>query len=181
MTHRGLTWDTLRVADLFNSLENLRIAEFRETQDCTAGLDWLDDLGAIVASKREARSGRVNLHGASKSLLCRCGHRVGLVQNDDLVSTSRQCHLLLREHLDLVAHHIDPSNPFHHSTISISLLSIHCVCHAPIITCVEFEDGVLGRCPEKRSGKAQDAGGLAGAWRTRQNQVVHVPIFGDCT
>ncbi len=36
-----------------------------------------------------------------------CAAPVCLVQDDDLVAAGRQCHLLLRKHLDLVAHHIN--------------------------------------------------------------------------
>ncbi len=33
---------------------------------------------------------------------------VGLVQDDDLVSSFGQCDFLLSKHLDLVPHHVDP-------------------------------------------------------------------------
>ncbi len=53
----------------------------RGSWDCVMRSHWPAD---VVADEAEACGARLFLHGASESRLSRAGHRVGLVQDDDL-------------------------------------------------------------------------------------------------
>jgi hypothetical protein len=51
----------------------------------------------------------MEFHNTAKRLLCGSGHAVRFVKNDDFVSIRREIDVLLRKHLNFVAHHVDPS------------------------------------------------------------------------
>jgi len=89
--------------------EDLGVGELAVPEHGASGLDGFDDLLAVVAGQGEAGRVRVNFHGPPESLLRAVRHAVRLVQDDDFVSAGGQGNLLLGEHFDLVAHHVDAS------------------------------------------------------------------------
>ena len=56
-------------ANVLETLEDLRVRELREAQDCATTLNGLDYFRGVVARKRKARGGGVELHGAAHCLL----------------------------------------------------------------------------------------------------------------
>eukprot|EP00955_Chlamydomonas_euryale_P107836 365803-Chlamydomonas_euryale.AAC.14 len=99
------------------ALEDVDVSNLGVAHNSAPRLDRLDDLGRLVACERKARRGRVDLHGAAQRLLRAPCHGVCLVQDDDLVAAGRQRDLLLRKHLDLVAHHVNASAGDNHGPV----------------------------------------------------------------
>lgn len=97
----------LSVTYLHKTMKDLLVCQLCISQHGASTLDWLDDLAGLVAGESETCCARVNLHGASKCLLGSCCHAVRLIQNNNFVSSSGQCHFLLRKGLDLVSNDID--------------------------------------------------------------------------
>mmetsp|Transcript_109925 Transcript_109925/g.354951 ORF Transcript_109925/g.354951 Transcript_109925/m.354951 type:complete len:332 (+) Transcript_109925:91-1086(+) len=97
----------LRLQDVLQALHEVLVSDAAEAQDGATRLDGLDDLRRDVAGEGEARRLAEDLHRPPHCLLRRPGHAVGLVQDDDLELALRQGHLLLREALDLLPHHVD--------------------------------------------------------------------------
>lgn len=85
-------------------------------------------------------------------------HAIGLVQNDNLMSTALQSDLLLSEHLDLVSDNVDAS----------------------IIRCVHLEDSLLVDIgAQKLSRETENRRGLSGARRTRDDQIGQVTFLAE--
>jgi hypothetical protein len=62
--------------NLFESLQDLRVAELCESEDRASALNGLDDLCGDVAGKRKASGTGVEFHKTTKSLLsCFCHTR----------------------------------------------------------------------------------------------------------
>mmetsp|Transcript_7986 Transcript_7986/g.21682 ORF Transcript_7986/g.21682 Transcript_7986/m.21682 type:complete len:249 (-) Transcript_7986:279-1025(-) len=138
-------------------VQNLLVRQLLEPDNRTPGLNWLDDLRRHVAREGKPRGFRVQLHGTPQCLLRRGRHRVGLVEDDNLVAARRQADALLRKHLDLVPHHID----------------------AAIIRGVQLEHPLLVFIPQKRPSQAHDRGGLPSPRRPRQDHVRHIALLRD--
>ena len=73
------------------------------------------------------------------------------------MTTSRQRHLLLSEHLNPVPDHIDPA----------------------VIGGVQLEHGVPETGAEKVFGEAEDGRGLPDPRRSRDDDIGHIPIPGE--
>jgi hypothetical protein len=116
----------LLLADFLEPRVHLGVGRLGEAQDSAARLNRLDDLGRVVARQRKPRGGRVQLHRPAHGLLGCRSHAVRLVEDYDLVLASRQSHLLLRKHLDLVSHDVDAPADFRQREISkVSLSGTH--------------------------------------------------------
>ena len=69
-------FNLLRLADLFQALDNLPIGQPGVSKDSTSRLDGFDDLIGLVASERESGSRGVDFHSPSQRLLStRCHTR----------------------------------------------------------------------------------------------------------
>jgi len=69
----------------------------------------------------------VQFHGSSKRLLRRLRHGIGLIQDDDFVTSTRESHLLLSEHFNAVSDDV----------------------YAALVRCVQFQYSVLKGSAEK--------------------------------
>jgi len=113
----------LLLADFLEPRVYLSVGWLGEAQDGAARLNWLNDLGRVVARQRKPRRGRVQLHRPAHGLLGCRSHAVRLVKDYNLVLASRQSHLLLRKHLNLVSHNVDAPADFRQREISKVALS----------------------------------------------------------
>ena len=145
----------LGLQHLLEALEHLLVGELREAEDGAARLDRLDDLVRHVARQGEAGGRRVDLHRAPHRLLRALGHRVGLVEHDDLVLAGRQRHLLLGECLDPVPHDVDPA----------------------VVRRVELEHALLVRVAQQLARERQHARRLPRPRRAGEDEVRHVPLL----
>ena len=66
--------DLLLLTDKNHSGQYLLVSQLGEAHNSTATLDWLDDLGGLVAGQRKPGSIAVDLHGPPQGLLCPTCH-----------------------------------------------------------------------------------------------------------
>ncbi len=97
--------DVLLLGDDADLLGNGRVAQRREPEDGTPGLDGVDDLAGVVTREDEPDVVRELLHRPAQGRLGVAGEGVGLVEEDDavLVAAERRA----GEALDSLAHHVD--------------------------------------------------------------------------
>ena len=127
-------------ADVFETGQDLLVRETAVPKDGGTGLDGFDNLGGDVARQGESGGVGVDLHGSAEGLLGRGRHAVGLIKDDDLVTSGWETDFILSESLDLVPHHIDTSG----------------------IGRIEFKDAGGVGLAEQLAGKRMDTGGLRG-------------------
>ena len=94
-------------ADFEQALEQLFVAQAGVPEDGAPRLDRFDNLVALVA--REGEPGRVGVefHRAAEGLLRSRRHRVGFVEDDELVPPEREGDFFLRKRLYPVSHDVD--------------------------------------------------------------------------
>jgi len=92
----------------------------------------------------------------TQGLLTR-GHAVGLVEDDDLVTSRRQCHFVLREHFDFATDNIN----------------------ATLVRRIELEHAILDRIAQHFAGEGHDTRCLADTRRACEDHVRHVAILGN--
>mmetsp|Transcript_769 Transcript_769/g.2234 ORF Transcript_769/g.2234 Transcript_769/m.2234 type:complete len:244 (-) Transcript_769:389-1120(-) len=84
-----------RIRDIFGpthaqqTFEHLFVTEPRIAQNGRPRLNGFDNFGRNVARQTKARRGTKHFHGPSQGLLCGSRHAIGLVQDNNLVSTGR--------------------------------------------------------------------------------------------
>lgn len=66
--------DLLLLTDKNHSGQYLLVSQLGEAHNSTATLDWLDDLGGLVAGQSKPGSIAVDLHGPPQGLLCPTCH-----------------------------------------------------------------------------------------------------------
>ena len=97
------------VYDRLQPLEHFLVGEFGKSHDGAAGLNWLDQFRAIVASQSESRGVRVVCHNHSESLLSALSHGIGLVQNNELMHAWWDSDFLMRKLFDFLSDDINAS------------------------------------------------------------------------
>jgi hypothetical protein len=95
------------LADFEQALEQLFVAQAGVPEDGTPRLDRFDNLVALVAREGEPGRVRVQFHRAAEGLLRARRHRVGFVEDDELVPPERERDFFLRKRLDAVSHDVD--------------------------------------------------------------------------
>ena len=119
--------DIFQPADFQQSLQHFRIPKLCISQDRASTLNRLDDFVRHVAGQGETGGVGIYFHGTSQCLLSTGCHpvipseriaeknivvddsRISFIEDDDLMSSRRQCDLSLRKRLDLVSDDIDTS------------------------------------------------------------------------
>ena len=99
------------LADFEQALEQLFVAQAGVPQDGTPRLDRFDDFVALVARECEPGRVRVQFHRAAEGLLRAGRHRVGFVEDDELVPPEREGDFFLRKRLYPVSHDVDAAGP----------------------------------------------------------------------
>lgn len=99
------------LADFEQALEQLFVAQAGVPQDGTPRLDRFDNLVALVAREGEPGRVRVQFHRAAEGLLRARRHRVGFVEDDELVPPEREGDFFLRKRLYPVSHDVDAAGP----------------------------------------------------------------------
>ena len=79
----------------------------------------------MIAGECETSSGGIDLHCTAKGLLCARSHTVGFIEDDELLSASRECDFLLSEGFYAVADDVD--SYFDQLALFIDLIGIECV------------------------------------------------------
>ena len=149
-----------------------------------------DDFGANVAGKAKTCRVGIDFHCSSHRLLCRSCHAVGLIQNDNLVPSLRQCHFVHSKRFDLVPNNINPTRigriQFQNCFL-VSFRTQQLACQRMHTSCLQCDENghplVRKRRRSKQSGYCTIfvARGtyFASTGGPRQDQIWQIAIFGN--
>lgn len=154
---RLIILDSLFLKDKSDAGRDVLIRQPSKADDSTSTLNRFNNLGGQITSQSKPSGIGMQLHSPPQGLLCSRGHRIGLIQENNLMPARREGDLFLGKHLNSGTDGIDTA----------------------VVRSVELEDGVAQLGAQGLAGQGHDGGGLSAARGPGEEEIGHVAVDSD--